>query len=310
MRTVNGFVIACAVLGAGVVSAADQPAAEERRPEQRAAADDGGMERPDAWITTKVKLALLTDDQVSGMEVNVDTTDGRVTLHGSVDSAAEKTRAEQVARGIEGVRSVRNQLTIETARAQERGAVSDDTLEEQVTSAIKSDPVLKDSNITVSSVNDGVVTLGGSAASAGDELRAVQTARDVTGVKRVNEEIAAADRLGDDELWDSDREHARGRGADATDDGEGRGAGTVVTDMWITSAAKMRLAANEQTPAMDINVDTYKGKVTLFGTVPTEAAKRAAETEVRAVDGVKQIDNQLAIGTQGQKAADAPEGDQ
>jgi hypothetical protein len=59
----------------------------------------GGTAMPDAWITTKVKIALLTTENVSALDVNVDTVDGRVTLHGSVGSAAEKARAEDVARG-------------------------------------------------------------------------------------------------------------------------------------------------------------------------------------------------------------------
>ena len=50
---------------------------------------------PDAWITTKIKLALLTTEGVSSNDVNVDTIDGRVTLHGTVGSDLEKTRAEQ-----------------------------------------------------------------------------------------------------------------------------------------------------------------------------------------------------------------------
>ncbi len=307
MRTWKLAVVAGVVLSAGVVWAADERAGDpQQRPEKRAAADDAGMDRPDAWITTKVKLALLTDDQVDGLDVNVDTTEGRVTLHGAVDSDAEKQRAAQIASGIAGVKDVRNELTVQPdGRAQARGEVSDDTIEQQVQNALSEDPVLKDSKISVKSVDDRVVTLGGSAASAGDELRAVQNARRVPGVQRVDNEIAAADRLGEDELWDAEREDARGKGPDAAERADAdasRSAGTVVTDLWITSAAKMRLAANEQTPARDINVDTYQGVVTLFGTVPNAAAKQAAEAEVKQVDGVAKVDNQLKV-----VAADAPD---
>jgi osmotically-inducible protein OsmY len=56
---------------------------------------------PDAWITTKVKLSLLTAEGVSGTAVHVDTVIGQVTLHGKVGSAAEKQKVEQVAKQIE-----------------------------------------------------------------------------------------------------------------------------------------------------------------------------------------------------------------
>src|SRR5262245_64912412 len=56
----------------------------------------------DAWITTKVKMALLTDDSVDGLDVNVDTVSGRVTLHGQVESAIEKAEAENIARRVQG----------------------------------------------------------------------------------------------------------------------------------------------------------------------------------------------------------------
>ena len=41
-----------------------------------------------------------------------------------------------------------------------------------------------------------------------------------------------------------------------------------MSDMWITSAAKVRLIADDQTPATEINVDTRNGVVTIFGIVP------------------------------------------
>ena len=53
---------------------------------------------PDAWVTTKIKLTLLTTEGLSANDVNVDTIDGHVTLHGTVASEQEKARAEQTAR--------------------------------------------------------------------------------------------------------------------------------------------------------------------------------------------------------------------
>ena len=49
----------------------------------------------DAWISTKVKMQLLNSPMVSGLPIDVDTDERRVTLHGKVPSNAEKTEAER-----------------------------------------------------------------------------------------------------------------------------------------------------------------------------------------------------------------------
>src|SRR5437763_16289483 len=66
----------------------------------------------DAWITTKAKMSLLTTEGVSATSVNVDTIDGRITLHGKVSSNEEKAKAESAVKGIDGVKEVRNLLQI------------------------------------------------------------------------------------------------------------------------------------------------------------------------------------------------------
>ena len=65
----------------------------------------------DAAVTAKVKTALLADTQVKGTKINVDTSNGNVTLSGAVDTSSEKMRAEQLAQAVEGVKSVNNKLT-------------------------------------------------------------------------------------------------------------------------------------------------------------------------------------------------------
>jgi osmotically-inducible protein OsmY len=68
----------------------------------------------DSWLTTKVKSALAADVGLKTLTgINVDTSGSIVTLKGSVDTAANKSRAEQVARGVEGVSSVKNELTVQ-----------------------------------------------------------------------------------------------------------------------------------------------------------------------------------------------------
>lgn len=66
----------------------------------------------DAWITTKVKTLLLKDDVIRGLSVNVETRKGTVQLSGWVNDETQIAHAEQVARSIDGVRSVRNDLQV------------------------------------------------------------------------------------------------------------------------------------------------------------------------------------------------------
>lgn len=66
----------------------------------------------DQTLTARVKSALFSDPNVSGFQVNVDSYRGTVSLSGFVDTAAQKARAEDVARQVNGVRQVQNNLGI------------------------------------------------------------------------------------------------------------------------------------------------------------------------------------------------------
>ena len=68
----------------------------------------------DGWLWTKTRGVLATTDDLRDSTINVDVDNAVVTLSGTVASQAQKTRAEQVAKGVEGVRSVRNNLTVST----------------------------------------------------------------------------------------------------------------------------------------------------------------------------------------------------
>lgn len=66
----------------------------------------------DTVITTKVKTALLADSDIKGLDVNVDTANGVVTLNGAVNNQTQIDRAAKVTGDVSGVSSVVNNLTI------------------------------------------------------------------------------------------------------------------------------------------------------------------------------------------------------
>ncbi len=73
---------------------------------QTTANEDSVQPVGDSWITTKVKADLLAAEATKGLDINVTTTNGIVTLSGKLDSKAEVDQAVALARAIKGVKSV------------------------------------------------------------------------------------------------------------------------------------------------------------------------------------------------------------
>lgn len=66
----------------------------------------------DATVTTKVKAQIFNDPSLRVLQINVETMQDVVQLSGFVDSTQTKARAGEIARGVEGVRSVKNDLVV------------------------------------------------------------------------------------------------------------------------------------------------------------------------------------------------------
>lgn len=66
----------------------------------------------DSVITTKVKAAVFNEPSLKVLQINVETFKGEVQLSGFVDSEQSAKKAEEVAGGVEGVKSVKNNLVV------------------------------------------------------------------------------------------------------------------------------------------------------------------------------------------------------
>jgi hyperosmotically inducible protein len=146
-------------------------------------------------------------------------------------------------------------------------------------------------------VNNGTVLLAGKAESLTAALRAIETAGRVPGVRAVHSEIQSPDAKADREMWRELSEESEPKAKQGT---SSRIQGAM-SDAYMTAAAKTRLATSSDTPAMDINVDTTDGVITLFGYVPSEASKAKAEAEAQKVSGVKRVQNELQVVPPGQR---------
>jgi osmotically-inducible protein OsmY len=69
----------------------------------------------DTAITASVKTRMLEDERVAGTSVTVETLNGTVMLSGFAKSQAEKAAAESIARKVDGVRAVKNEITVRPA---------------------------------------------------------------------------------------------------------------------------------------------------------------------------------------------------
>ena len=143
----------------------------------------------DTWITTKAKIALLTTDGSGGSAVNVDTVDGKITIHGKVKTEAEKTKAASTVRTIDGVTEVKNLLQFVPEAERKMVKASDNEIKDKVSAALKADPTLESASVKVASVNDGVVLLSGKAKTLSQKLTAIESAHRVAGVRKVSSEI-------------------------------------------------------------------------------------------------------------------------
>jgi len=112
----------------------------------------------------------------------VETKNGMVSLRGKVENAAEKQAAEEIARGIEGVKGVRNELQVVPGTAKELVEVKDDEITTQVKTRLETDGKLKSVDVRT---DNGVVTLTGRLPNITDSARASQMAREVPGVRSV-----------------------------------------------------------------------------------------------------------------------------
>lgn len=104
MKQIKKFTGMCAALAAAAIFATGCASTEDSR--------SAGQVLDDTALHTMVKAALVNDPVVSGTSINVDVERGVVSLAGAVNGEVAKRKAEEIARGVEGVRSVENKLVV------------------------------------------------------------------------------------------------------------------------------------------------------------------------------------------------------
>jgi hyperosmotically inducible periplasmic protein len=142
----------------------------------------------DVGLTAALGTKYALDTEIDRYRIDIDTVNGIVTLRGSVSSAEQRTEAERIARGTEGVRDVINELEIDPTERTASTAFEDTWIAAMVNSKLAVDPEVKSRNVDVD-VRDGVVTLSGTVESEAGRKEAEDLARSVDGVTQVVNEL-------------------------------------------------------------------------------------------------------------------------
>lgn len=160
-------------------------------------------ERPaansDGWIAARVKTVLFFHRSVSGIKTEVAVKDGVVTLRGEAANQAQRELTTEYAKDVEGVKDVKNDMTVSNAPQAEKAAVADSKTQ-KVTVGEKIDDTSITAQVKVSMLfhrstrvlkthvetDNGVVTLSGKARNMAEIDLVTKLVEDVNGVNKVN----------------------------------------------------------------------------------------------------------------------------
>lgn len=203
-------------------------------------------------------------------DIKIQSRDGAVTLTGVVSEESHKSLAQETMAGLPGVKRVVNRLEVKGAP---HTANSDPWLRDKVKLTLLFRRSVSAAKTEVD-VKDGIVTLRGRAVSQAQMELTTEYARDVKGVKDVKNEMTVS----------------------KTSKKIPRTVGEKVDDASITAQVKMALLLHRSTSALNTEVDTKRGVVTMGGKARNAAEKELVTKLVNDLNGVKSVKNRMTIG--------------
>jgi osmotically-inducible protein OsmY len=210
-------------------------------------------------------MKYLTDD-----DIQIQSIDGAVTLTGLVSEESHKSLAKDTVADLPGVISVDNRLEI---KGTSPSVNSDAWIKDKVKSALMFHRSV-DARKTRVDVKDGIVTLSGTATSQSQKDLTTEYAKDVEGVKDVNNEM------------------------DVSQSGDNSLPGTIVEivdDASITSQVNLALLFHRSTSFLHTTVSTNRGVVTVGGSALNAAEVDLVTKLVSDIHGVKSVNNRMRI---------------
>lgn len=251
--------------GAGIASAADR----------------------DDKVEQAFKDSYVYRTQLKDTDLKIDSDDGIVTLKGKVDSDDQKRLAEDTVRGLPGVVQIKNEVRV----ANEPKEASDDWIAAKVRGALlfHRNVSLVDTKV---SVNNGIVTLTGTAESDAEKSLAAEYASDVKGVKRVANDIKIVEKAAARSDKGMTSDHPAKDNWTSTSD---RTTGNKIDDASITAQLKYALSVRKSTSALRTEVKTENGVVSIHGTAKNSAEKDLVTKLAEGIDGVRDVKNEMTV---------------
>ena len=187
-----GKTLLAVILGSAVMSGsamAESNAASEAGQKVDSSMNKVGNFMDDSAITAKVKAALVDHDAIKSTDISVKTENKVVILSGTVDNQSQSDQATSLAKGVEGVSSVENKLTIREGKADSmKGYAGDAATTSEVKAKLLADDIVPSRKVKVETT-DGVVTLTGTVESKAQVERAERLAKAMDGVKSVENDL-------------------------------------------------------------------------------------------------------------------------
>ena len=142
-------------------------------------------EHSDGWVSTKVKTTLLFHRNVSASGTDVYVKDGVVSLRGVAKSQAQKELTTEYARDVEGVKEVKNEMTVTESPAKPDETLGEKIDDASITAQVKSSLMSHRSTSALKTkvqTTDGVVTVSGVAKNAAEKTLVTKLVTDIDGV--------------------------------------------------------------------------------------------------------------------------------
>jgi osmotically-inducible protein OsmY len=222
----------------------------------------------DSRIELSAKKSYVFKTYLKGDDIKIQSKDGAVTLTGIVADNFNKSLAEETVTGLPGVKSVDNRLEV-------KGTPPAENSDAWLIAKVKATILFHRSVSAVTTevdVKDGIVTLRGDAASQAQKELTTEYAKDIEGVKDVNNEMTVT-----------------------KTSKKVQTVGQKVDDASITAQVKLSLLYHRSTSAINTKVETKRGVVTLYGKASNAAEVKLATKFANDVNGVKGVKNRMII---------------
>jgi len=149
-------------------------------------------ENSDAWIGIKVKTMLMFHRNVSGFKTEVDVKNGIVTLHGEASSEAQKELTTEYANDVDGVKSVKNEMTLEKTEKTTVEKATDYVDDASITAQVKLALLFHRSTSAIKTkveTKDGIVTVSGVAKNSAERDLVGKLVNNIKGVNGLKNEM-------------------------------------------------------------------------------------------------------------------------